>query len=179
MNLRSPFKINSCYNSNYSVLNCSNLVTICSIPNICGDTSQPIRSIINTETAVLKTKYLHTIDTSSDNLVTIFTRFILNDVNSQPDSIKSFSSLSASTVNVISVQSKTWRPKQKNNYKPMLCTDVDEDLYVYKHCGKSMTISPSWTPIPRSDIIPWCPDLYQKNFDENFNITSTVSDSTR
>ena len=56
----------------------------------------------------------------------------------------------------------------------MLCTDVDED----QHCGKSMSLSPSWTPISRSDIIPWCSSLYQKEFDENFNITSIVSDST-
>ena len=59
----------------------------------------------------------------------------------------------------------------------MIYTDVDKDLYVYKQCGISMNLSPSWTPIPRSDIIPWCYSLYQKEFDDNFNIASTVFDS--
>ena len=42
-----------------------------------------------------------------------------------------------------------------------------------------MTLSQLWTLISRSDIITWCSSLYQKEFDENFNIVSTVSDSTR
>ena len=61
----------------------------------------------------------------------------------------------------------------------MIRTDVDEDFSVYKHCGKSTTLSLSWIPRLRSGIIPWCSSLYQKEFDENFNIVSTVSDSTR
>ena len=42
-----------------------------------------------------------------------------------------------------------------NNYKPIIYTDVDDDLYVLKHYGKSMTRSPTWTPRPRSDLILW------------------------
>ena len=34
-------------------------------------------------------------------------------------------------------------------------------------------------PRPYSDIIPWCQALYQQEFDNNFNIASIVSDSTR
>ena len=152
MNFRSPFKINSCYNSYYSVFNCSNLVITCSIPNVCGDTSQQILSIIITDTAVLKTKNIQTINTSSDNLITTLinpsplkdrTRFVLHDGSSHPDSIKSIFLPFASTINVISFLSKIWLPNPKNNYKPTLCTDVNEYLYVYKDYGKSMTISPS------------------------------------
>ena len=42
-----------------------------------------------------------------------------------------------------------------NNYKPIIYTDVDDDLYVLKHYGKSMTRSPAWTPHLRSDLILW------------------------
>ena len=55
LNLMSPLKINYCYNYYYSVFNYSNSVTTFSIPNVCGETGQQIRSIINTETAVLHT----------------------------------------------------------------------------------------------------------------------------
>ena len=55
LNLMSPLKINYCFNYYYSVFNCSNSVTTFSIPNVCGETGQQIRSIINTETAVLHT----------------------------------------------------------------------------------------------------------------------------
>ena len=72
LNLRSPIKINYCYYSYYSVFNCSNLVTTCSIPNVCGDNSKPIRSIINTETVFFHTINLKTINNSSDNLVLLF-----------------------------------------------------------------------------------------------------------
>ena len=171
MKLRSPFKIKSCYNSYYSVFNCSNVVTICSIPNVCGDTSQQIRSMINTETAVLKTKNIQTINTSSNNLVINFTnpsplkdrtRLNLYDDSSLFDNIKSISSPLSSTVNVIFVPPKIWRPKSRKHYKLMLCTNVDEDFYVYTHCAKSMVLSPSSTPRPRSDIIFGCSSLYQK-----------------
>ena len=42
-----------------------------------------------------------------------------------------------------------------NNYKPIIYTDVDDDLYVLKHYGKSMTRSPTWIPRSRSDVILW------------------------
>ena len=116
----NPLNINSCYNSYYSVFNCSNLVTTCSIHNCCGNTSQQISSIINTETTVLKTKNLQTINTSSDILVTTFTnpshlkdmtRFNFHDGRSLPDNIKSISSPLVSTINIISVPPKIWREK--------------------------------------------------------------------
>ena len=71
--------------------------------------------MINTETAVLKTKNIQTISASSNNFVTTFTdpsslkdrtRFILHDGSSHPDSINSIFSPSALTVNVISVPPK-------------------------------------------------------------------------
>ena len=67
-----PLKTNSFYSFPYSILNCSNLVTTCSIPNVFGNPSKQISSIINTATIFLKTKNLQTINTSSNNLVTIF-----------------------------------------------------------------------------------------------------------
>ena len=48
---------------------------------------------------------------------------------------------------------KIWRPKAKNNYKPNIYTDVNDDLYVLKHFGKSMARSPTWKSSPRSAII--------------------------
>ena len=62
----------------------SNLVTTCNIPNVCDNTSQQISSIIDTDTAVLKTKTLQTINNSRDNLVTrigldlFFTAVVVN-----------------------------------------------------------------------------------------------------
>ena len=128
--------------------------------------------INNTETAVLNTINLKTINTYSNNLVPTF----LN-----PSSLKDSTECIAfeSSVNVISVPPKIWRPKQKTNYKPMICTDVDEDLYIFKSFGKSMKRAASWTPRPRSDVIPWNTSLFQEELDNNFNIGSTIDDSTR
>ena len=42
-----------------------------------------------------------------------------------------------------------------------------------------MILSPLQTSRHRFDIIPFFVSLLQKQFDKNFNITSTVSDSTR
>ena len=67
-----PLKKKSFYSFPYSILNCSNLVTTCSIPNVFGNPSKQISSIINTATIFLKTKDLQTINTFSNNLVTIF-----------------------------------------------------------------------------------------------------------
>ena len=71
LNLWLPLKINSFF-SPYYVCNCSNLVTTCSIPNVCSNPSQWISFIINTETTILKTKSLKTINTFSDNLFITF-----------------------------------------------------------------------------------------------------------
>ena len=55
----------------------------------------------------------------------------------------------------MTVPPKIWRPKMVNNYKPIIYTDVDDNLYVLKYYGNSMTRSPTWTPRPRSDLILW------------------------
>ena len=62
----------------------------------------------------------------------------LHDGCSTPEKFTSKSSPSFSAVNVISVTPNIWRPKPKNNYKPMVCTYVDEDLYSFKPYGKTM-----------------------------------------
>ena len=172
MNLRSNLKLNCCYHSYYSVFNCSNFVKTCSISNVCGHTSTSLMPINNTETAVLNTINLKTINTYSNNLVSTF----LN-----PSSLKDSNECIAfeSTVNAISVPPKIWRPKQKTNYKPMICTDVDEDLYIFNPFGKSMKRAESWTPRPRSDVIPWNTSLFQEELDNNFNIGSMTDESTR
>ena len=188
MNTRSSLKINSCCLSYYSVSNCSDLVTICNIPNVFGETGQQIHSIINTEIAVLHTINLKSINTSSDNLVTTFINpsylkdspeYILYDSSSRPNSVNSLSSSFASTINVISVPLKIWSPKKKNNYKPMICTNVYEDLYIFKSYGKTMKRSKSWTPRSRSDVIPWNTPLCQQELDNNFNIGSMTDVFTR
>ena len=61
----------------------------------------------------------------------------------------------------------------------MNCTDVDEDLYVFKHYCKYMKLTPSWTPQPRSDIIPWYSSLYQQELEDKFIIDFTTDDFTR
>ena len=38
---------------------------------------------------------------------------------------------------------KIWRPKAKNNYKPIIFDDVDDDLYVLKRYGKAMKRTPA------------------------------------
>ena len=67
----------------------------------------------------------------------------------------------------------------KNNYKPMVCTDVNEDLYTFKSYGKTMKRAKSWTPRHRSNIIPWNSSLCQQELDDNFNIDSLIEDFTR
>ena len=68
-----------------------------------------------------------------------------------------------------------------NNYKPIIYTDVDEDLYVLKHFGKSMKRSPTWKPRPRSDLILWdesssLPEL-NKDLDIDVNMDPTLKQS--
>ena len=48
-----------------------------------------------------------------------------------------------------------WRSKAKNNYKSIIYTDVDDDLYVLKNVGKTMTRSPTCIPRPKTDLILW------------------------
>ena len=61
----------------------------------------------------------------------------------------------------------------------MFCTDVDQNLYIFKHCGKTTTLKSSWTPILTSGITLWCASIYHKELDDKFNINSTVANSTR
>ena len=42
-----------------------------------------------------------------------------------------------------------------------------------------MKHTPSWTPKPRSDIIPWNSFLWQQELDNNFNIDSMTDNFTR
>ena len=56
---------------------------------------------------------------------------------------------------VITVPPKIWRPKAKNNYKPTVCTDVNDELYVLRSYGKSIIRSPKWKSHLRTDLILW------------------------
>ena len=49
---------------------------------------------------------------------------------------------------------KIWRPKAKNNYKPIIFDDVDDDLYVLKRYGKAMKRTPALKPRPRDEPYP-------------------------
>ena len=76
----------------------------------------------------MKTKNLQTINTSSDKLVFFnspsplkdMTRSNLHHGSCLPDKIESIYLPLATTVNVISILPKIWRPKPKNNDKPMI-----------------------------------------------------------
>ena len=61
----------------------------------------------------------------------------------------------------------------------MICTDVDEGIYILKAYGKTMKCAELWTSRPRSDVIPWNTSLFQQELDENFNIGSITDDFTR
>ena len=61
----------------------------------------------------------------------------------------------------------------------MICTDVDEDLYIFESYSKSMKRAVSWTPRPRYGVIPLNIFLFQQELDDNFNIGSMTDDSTR
>ena len=60
-----------------------------------------------------------------------------------------------SFINVITFPPKFWRKKAINKYDPILYDDVDEDLYVFKSFDKSMTRTPHFVTLPRSDLILW------------------------
>ena len=104
-----------------------------------------------------------TINTPCDNVVTIVNNpsslredneLPLHDGCSPPDKFESPFSPSFPAVNIISVPPKIWRPDPQNNYKPMVCTYIDEDLYTFKSYGKTMKRAESWTQRPRSVVIP-------------------------
>ena len=65
---------------------------------------------------------------------------------------------------------KKWRPKAENNYKPIIYTDVDDDLYVLKHFGKFKTQSPTWKPRPRTDLILWDESSFLDKFNNDLTI---------
>ena len=60
-----------------------------------------------------------------------------------------------SSINVITIPLMFWIIKAVNKYDPILYDDVDDDLYVFKSFGKSMTGTPHFVPRPRSDLILW------------------------
>ena len=87
---------------------------------------------------------METIDTPSANVVTIVDNLTslrednsleLHDGCYKPDKFESTSSPSISVVNIISVP--------PNNYKPMVYTNVDEVLFIFKAYGKRMKLTPS------------------------------------
>lgn len=60
----------------------------------------------------------------------------------------------------------------------MECTDIYEDLYIFKHYGKDMKDIQSWTPRPCSNIIPGCPSIFYQKLDNTFGINPTINDFT-
>ena len=165
LNLRSQPKL-FFYSLLFNVINCSNFVNACSISNVCNNICLQCNSyIIQNEKINYKSKLIYqTINTPTANIVTIVNKpsslredddLPLHDGCSTPDKFDSPYSPFFSAVKIISVQPKIWRPKPKNNYKPMVCTDVDEDLYTFKSCGKIIKRAESWTSRPCSDVIPW------------------------
>lgn len=56
-------------------------------------------------------------------------------------------------VNGIAIPTKIWWKKASNNYKPLVYSDIDEDLYSFKTFGKCIKRSLSWEPRLRFDLI--------------------------
>ena len=141
LNLRSQPKLILINSLPFNVIDCSNFVNTCSIPNVCNSIClQSKSSIIQNEKTNYNPKLIYQIiNTLSANVVTI-----VNNPSSLMENIdlplhdgcytpaKIVSSLSFSAINIISIPPKIWRPKPKNKYKPMVCTDVDEDIYTFK-----------------------------------------------
>ena len=61
----------------------------------------------------------------------------------------------------------------------MVCTDVDDDIYIFKNYGKALKHTPSWRLRARSNLIPWNSFLFQQELDHNFNIDSMIDSYTR
>ena len=120
-NLRPPLKLNYFYSFHFHVINRRTLVKACSIPNIFGGSSLFNNSLINYEKIICNTKRkLQTINTPSDNLVTIVNNlsslkenneFDLHDSIDIPDKIKYLSSTFSTDVNMISVPPNNMAPE--------------------------------------------------------------------
>ena len=82
-------------------------------------------------------------------------------------------------VHVITVPPKIWRPKAKNNYKPITYNDVDDDLYVLKRYGKEMIRSPTWTPRPRNDLILWNESSFLAELNKDLRINASMDPSIK
>ena len=80
-------------------------------------------------------------------------------------------------VNVITVPPKNWRPKAKNNHKPINYKDVDDDLYVLKCFGKTIKRSPTWTPRPHTELILGKESSFLAELSKDLTIATTM-DST-
>ena len=72
------------------------------------------------------------------------------------------------------VPPKIWRPKSKNNYKPIVFTDVDDDLYVLRSYGKAMTRSSIWKPRPRTGIILWDASSFTSDLTKDLRIDDNI-----
>ena len=80
-------------------------------------------------------------------------------------------------VYVITVSPKIWRPKATNNYNPITYNDVDDDLYVLKHYGKTMIRSPTWTPRPRNNFILWNESSFLAELNKYLRINASMDPS--
>ena len=128
-------------------------------------------SIIQNEKTNYNPKLIYqTINTRSANVVTIVNNpsllredidLPLHDGCYTPEKFAPPSSPSFSAVNIISVPPQIWRPKPKNNYNPIVCTDVDDDFYTFKSYGNATKRAESCIPMHRSDVIPWNSPLCQ------------------
>ena len=73
-------------------------------------------------------------------------------------------------LHVITLPPRFWRKKAVKKYDPILYDDVDEDLYVFKSFGKSMTRTPHFVPRPHSDLILWDETIDQPELQRDFHI---------
>ena len=83
------------------------------------------------------------------------------------------------SINVITIPPKFWRKRAGNKYDPILYDDVDEDLYIFKSFGKSMTRTPHFVPRPHSDFILWDKTIDKPELLRDLHIGKDVDDTLR
>ena len=88
---------------------------------------------------------LNIINTVSTNLITVFTSSETKSLNDSSTLLYHFTSftnylppklLADSIINVITILPKIWCKKSKTKFKPLICNDLDEELYSFKPFGK-------------------------------------------
>ena len=80
---------------------------------------------------------------------------------------------------VITISPKIWRHKAKNNYKPIVFIDVDDDLCVLRSYGKAMTRSPKWKPRCRTDLILWDESFFTSELEKDLRIDDGIDPTIR